>query len=224
MPNGQDDRRSHFVLQEIGTAQRFTSPKSGGRAASVPVRDRPTHSTALRAQLQAAQDVVEADLGLQIEFRSFEGVELTTESLARDRSGIELMNVREEGGCVLATVYVPYGKLIHFERLIADYLAERRDKNNRPLDNRKLIDAIREIRIATVRALWTDAMDAFPVAPTESIAWEVWLPVRESRQHVLAEFRQLANGVGWQVSGRAIEFPERSVVICTGTQNQLAGC
>jgi Subtilase family len=221
MPNGQDDRRSHFVLQEIGTAQRFTSPKSGGPAANVPVRDRPTHSAALRAQLQAAQEVVEADLGLQIEFRGFEGVEFTTESLARDRSGIELMNVREEGGCILATVYVPQGKLAHFERLIADYLAERRDKNDRPLDKRKLIDAIREIRLATVRALWTDAIDAFPAAPADTIAWEVWLPVRESRQQVLAEFRQLANGVGWQVSGRTVEFPERSVVICTGTQHQL---
>lgn len=221
MANGQEDRRPHFLLQEIATAQRFTSPKSGGDAANVPPRDRPTHAATLRTQLQAVQQGAEPDVGLQIEFRSFEGIELTTESLARDRSGIELMNVREEGNSLFATVYVPYGKLVHFERLIADYLAERRDKNNRPLDNRKLIDAIRAIRVATVRALWTDAADAFPAAPTDTIAWEVWLPVRGSRQQVLAEFRHLADGVGWRVSERVVEFPERSVAVCIGTQQQL---
>src|SRR5690606_33471346 len=117
----------------------------------------------LRAQLQTVQQqIAEPDIGLQIEFRSFEGIELATESLARERSGIELMNVRHEGEHLLATVYVPHGKLVHFERLITDYLAERRDKNDRPLDHRKLIDAIQEIRVATVRALWTDDMTVFP--------------------------------------------------------------
>src|SRR5690348_8035531 len=115
MANGQEDRRPHFLLQEIATAQRFTSPKSGGDTADVPARDRAAHSAALRAQLQAVQRRAEPDVGLQIEFRSFEGIELATESLARDRSGIELMNVREVGGCLLATVYVPHGKFVHFE-------------------------------------------------------------------------------------------------------------
>lgn len=221
MANGQDDRRPHFILQDVATAQKFTSPKSGRDVADVPARHRPTHSAALRAQLQAAEQRSEPDIGLQIEFLSFQGIELATESLARDRSGIELLNVREEGESIFATVYVPHGKLAHFERLIADYVAERRGKNDRALDHRKLIDAIQEIRIATVRALWTDAADALPAASTEVIAWEVWLPVRDARQQVLADFRQLAQGIGWHVSERNIEFPERSVVVCIGTQQQL---
>ena len=221
MANGEEERRPHFILQELATPQRFTSPKSGGDTADVPTRDRATHSATLRAQLLAVQQDAVPEIGLQIEFRGFEGIEFATESLARDRSGIELMNVREDDASVLATVYVPDGKLVHFEKLIADYLAERRDRNNRPLDHRKLIDAIREIRIATVRALWTDAAEQFPAASTDVIAWEVWLPVRESREQVLAEFKQLSNGVGWQVSERTLEFPERSVVVCTGTAQQL---
>src|SRR4051812_2910277 len=139
MANGQDDRRPHFVFQEIATAQRFTSPKSGRNTADVPARNRATHSAALRTQLQAVEQASEQDVGLQIEFRSFEGIELATESLARDRSGIELLNVREENDRLLATVYVPHGRLAHFERLIADYLAERKGKNDRALDHRKLI-------------------------------------------------------------------------------------
>jgi Subtilase family len=221
MANGEEERRPHFILQELATPQRFTSPKSGGGTADVPTRDRATHSATLRAQLIAVQQDAAPEIGLQIEFRSFEGVNLATESLARDQSGIELMNVREDDASVLATVYVPDGKLVHFEKLIADYLAERRDRNNRPLDHRKLIDAIREIRIATISALWTDAADQFPAASTDVIAWEVWLPVRGSREQVLAEFKRLATGVGWQVSERTLEFPERSVVVCTGTAQQL---
>ncbi len=90
-----------------------------------------------------------------------------------------------------------------------------------PLDRRKLVDAIREIRIATVRALWTDTEDAFPGTTTDVIAWEAWLPVRESRQQTLAEFKELAHKVGWCVSDGTVEFPGRTVVVCTGTLQQL---
>lgn len=220
MASGQE-RRPHFLLQGLGAPQRFTSPKSGRDNSDVPIRDRASHSASLRTQLAAAKQAADEDIGLQIEFRSFDGIELATESLARDRSGIELLNVRVEGDLTLATVYVPRGRLVHFEKLISDYVEQRRNKNDRPLDHRKLIDAIREIRVATVQALWTDDADALPATPTEVIAWEVWLPVRAARQQVLAEFRELALGVGWEVSGRAVEFPERSVLVCRGTRQQL---
>ena len=41
---------------------------------------------------------------------------------------------------------MPDGKLDHFENLIRDYLAEKRDSIGRARDNRRLIDAIRHIR------------------------------------------------------------------------------
>ena len=80
-------------------------------------------------------------LGLQVEFESFPGIELAFESLARERSGIELSNVRHEDGRTQATVFVPDGKLDHFEGLVHDYLAEKRDSRGRPRDNQRLIDA-----------------------------------------------------------------------------------
>ena len=75
------------------------------------------------------------------------------ESLTRERSGIELLNVRHEDGHTSATVFVPDGKLDHFENLIRDYLAEKRDGAGRPRDNRRLIDAIQRIRMASLHAL-----------------------------------------------------------------------
>ena len=67
---------------------------------------------------------MEDGLGPQVEFESFPDIELAFESLARERSGIELLNVRQEDNRTHATVFVPDGKLDHFERLVRDYLAE----------------------------------------------------------------------------------------------------
>jgi hypothetical protein len=224
MVNGQD-RRPHFLLEQHGTAEKFTSPKSGRSAGNVPPRNRQEHAARLRAQLHAIEETAAEDrepgLGLQLEFRGFAGIELTTESLARDASGIELLNVREKGTTLFATVYVPYGKLDHFERLIAAYVERRRKKNGDPLDHRKLIDAIRDIRLATVRALWTDDLNLLPVDRNQAIAWEVWLPVRQEREQVLANFRALAQQIGWESSTRVMEFPERTVLVCSGSQAQL---
>jgi hypothetical protein len=48
---------------------------------------------------------------------------LAAESLARDRQGIELMNVRQQAGA--GHRFRAQGKLTHFEKLITAY-AERR--------------------------------------------------------------------------------------------------
>ena len=69
---------------------------------------------------------LEEGLGLQVEFESFPDIELAFESLARERQGIELLNVRQEGNRTHATVFVPDGKLDHFEGLVRDYLEEKR--------------------------------------------------------------------------------------------------
>ena len=117
-------------------------------------------------------------VGLPVEFEGFPDVELAFESLARERSGIELLNVRHAGDLTRATVFVPDGKLDHFERIVRDYLEERRDSAGKARDNRTLVDAIRHVRAASLRALWTDADTAFPTEDEGSFWWEAWLPVR----------------------------------------------
>lgn len=104
MPNGTDDRRRHFILEEVTEAEAYRSPQQGGGRPAIPARDRARHGEALRRQLEAlegdaasARDAqraagLEEGLGLQIEFESFPDIELAFESLARERSGIELLN------------------------------------------------------------------------------------------------------------------------------------
>ena len=161
------------------------------------------------------------ELGLRVEFESFAEIELAFESLARERSGIELLNVRQDGDRTLATVFVPDGKLDHFERLIRDYLAERRDSIGRARDNRKLVDAIRQIRAASLRALWTDADTEFPTEDEGSLWWEVWLPVRRDRQAVVASFRERAEAQRMRVAPGDLVFPERTVLLVSASLEQM---
>ena len=164
---------------------------------------------------------MEDDLGLQVEFESFPDVELAFESLARERSGIELLNVRHEENRTLATVFVPDGKLDHFEGLIRDYFAEKRDKAGRLRDNRRLIDAIQQIRAASLRALWTDAPEVFPTTDEGPVWWEVWLPVRRDRRATMESFRERAEAQGMMVAQEELIFPERTVLLARASVEQM---
>ena len=225
-------QRRHFILEGTSETEEYRYAGGGGTRSSIPERDRTRHSGALLGQIEecriaakAAIDTqrsvgLEDGLGLQVEFESFPDVELAFESLAREHQGIELLNVRHEESRTLATVFVPDGKLDHFERLIRDYLAERRDSIGRARDNRRLIDAIRQIRAASLRALWTDS-EAFPSAEEGPLWWEVWLPILRDRNATIESFRGRAEVQGMRVAPGAVAFPERTVLLTYASVDQM---
>ncbi len=234
MAEDRQERHPHIILSGTGEAEPFRSTASFPREKLLPVRDRQSHGTRLRNQLhqvqgdadaaiQAQRDAgLEAGLGVQVELSSDPEIELAFESLSRSRQGIELLNVRHRAGTTLATVFVPEGKLTTFERLIEDYLAERRSEDgSRSLDSKALIDTIREIRSATFEALWTDDPAVLPADDNLSIWWEIWLPVRGDRAAVLARFNTVAEQIGLQISRRAVRFPERTILQVRGTKRQF---
>ena len=131
MANGSEGKNQHFILEGVTETEAYRYPGGGGGDGSnIPERDRAKHAAALRGQLDAvranAETAVDAQrdagieegLGLQVEFESFPDVELAFESLAREGSGIELLNVRHEDKITRATVFVPDGKLDYFEKLV----------------------------------------------------------------------------------------------------------
>ena len=226
MAEEPEGRRRHFILDGVTETEPYRYPGSGGGDHSeVPARNRAQHGASLQRQIGELRGVaefareaqqaagMEDGLGLQVEFESFPDIELAFESLARERSGIELLNVRHEDNRTHATVFVPDGKLDHFERLVRDYLAETRDKAGRPRDHQRLIDAIRQIRAASLRALWTDSADAFPTPDDGTVWWEVWLPVRRDRRATVAAFRERAGAQGIEIAQEELYFPERTVVM-----------
>lgn len=229
MTNGNKERHRHFILEGITETEPYQSRSGGGRP-QIPARNRDQHGRSLRQQIEVlrleAEDArqaagIEDGLDIQIEFESFPGIKLAFESLARERSGIELLNVREEDGCTKATVFVPDGKLDHFERLIRDYMAERRDHAGRARDNQRLIDAIQRIRAASLRALWTDDTEVFPTDDEGSFWWEVWIPVRQNRVAMVDGFRRRAEAQDMRIARGELRFPERSVLLVRASADQM---
>lgn len=224
--------RPHIVLSDNATPESFTAPGGGGGGKGPPMRNRASHGGALldkirsiepelTSAVQSQQEFgLEEGLGLQIEFESFPDVELAFESLARDPSGIELRNVRYDGKTTFATVFVPDGKLAHFEKLVLAYLDPGKDGKKGPA-NQKLLNAISEIRTATIDALWTDDPDQFPVSEDEALWWEVWLPVRGDRAAITRHFVETAQGLDFRVGRGVLQFPERTVITMYGSRSQL---
>ncbi len=234
MANRDEGRNRHFILKDVTETEAYRYPGGGGSNGSgVPERNRTKHAAALREQLDTVRTSAETavgaqrdagmveGLGLQVEFESFPDVELAFVSLARDNQGIELLNVRHEDDITRATVFVPHGKLDHFESLIEAYLERRKNKLGRALDHRRLLDAIRQIRAATLRALWTDDHDAFPANEVEPVWWEVWLPVRKDRHATTSAFRERAVLHGIRLAKGELLFPERTVLLAQASVEQL---
>ncbi|MHB0888056.1 S8 family peptidase [Acidithiobacillus sp.] len=231
MPEDRLQPKRHFVLKRTAQTESFKRPQRGNGDHSVPRQNRQAHGQSLLQQVNDLKLVIEQakieqelagleeGFGLQIEFESFPNIELAFESLATERSGIELLNVRQEDSKTLATVLVPQGKLHILENKIQAYL-EQNSKNGEPR-NQKLVDAIRTIRVASVRALWTDDPGVFPIDTQDAFWWEVWLPVRSHRADVVEQFRELAEGLGFHVAEGTIEFPERTVLLIFGSLEQM---
>ena len=230
--------KPHFILSNTSKPEPFRRPGGGGGGGGVPPRERRAHGQGLLQQFESLKPKfeevrsnqeevgLEEGFGLQIEFESFPDIELAFESLAKERSGIELLNARHEEERTLATVFVPDGKLQILENLVIAYLDENKDKINekkgtRKPSNQNLLDAIRQIRVASLEALWTDDPAVFPQSEEETLWWEVWLPVRDDRVAVTENFKQLAEGLGLRVANGQIEFPERSVLLVHGSLDQM---
>ena len=234
MATGDQQQLPHLFPQDTRSVEGYTAKKTGGGdKIVVQPKDRQQHASALRAQLAlvtAAQQQrvaeqkevgVQSAIGIQVEFESEQGVDMAAASLARDHRGIELMNVRQQGTQILATVFVPQGKLDHFEKLITEYVDHKTDKNGNPRDQQTLVDAISALRVATFDSLWTDVAAALPDDPAQTIWWEAWLSLGAHAERTLADFRRVADMAGLRVSDRVLYFPERVVAQVLGTKNQF---
>jgi hypothetical protein len=235
MPDQPQDKRPHLLLHNTAKPLAFTAhTPNGGAHKAVPELPRQQHGLALQNQLVALRPVaaaaiatqqqqgLESGLGLQIQFVSQPDVELAFESLANGPKKIELLSVRQEGGNTFANVFVPDGGLAHFEKYVVEYLEEKKDKNGDAIDHRPLLDTIASIRSAELRALWTDDPALLPMDPTTAFWWEVWLPTRGQRQNVVADFKKVAELAGCIVNPTQADFPERTVLLMYGSQQQFS--
>src|SRR5262245_17355117 len=182
--------KKHLLVPNPPSSESYTPhPKKIEQPTFAGPQDRRRHARALRRELSTAEreaqearealdiTVQGAEPGLYIQFESPPGVDLKLESLENRKQGIELVAVQRraeaEGPAVqLATVFVPDGSLKHFVNRFQQYETERTSKDEPR--HKDMVDRIAALRKATLRALWTDATEAYP-ADDETIWWEVWL-------------------------------------------------
>ncbi|WP_208865957.1 S8 family peptidase [Kitasatospora cheerisanensis] len=161
--------------------------------------------------------------GVYVEFESFPGVELAVESLDSRVGKVhpELMSVQPVetayGLVERATVFVPDGKLQNFVKKIEEY-AETAD-TERPTHS-NLVNRIKEIRLASINALWTDPVDRLPRVD-EKIWLEVWLRVRDGRE--IDRFREFAAQAEITLHRHILQMADRVVLLAATTLEQLSG-
>lgn len=234
------NKRPHFILPATTSKEPFITPSSGNSGAPpLPERDRQQHGQMLSRQLQQVKAIaahsagnqravgLKSGIGIQVEFVGQPDVILAFESLGNERSrdrsqNIEVLSLHvSEEKITSANVFIPDGKIAHFENYLSDYLQDRKDEHGKSRDKKKLINTLSAIRVAGIRSLWTDDADLLPADLDESFWWEIWLPVRGNRAAVLADFRTILLTTECSVSEHAVSFPERTVTWMFGSQREF---
>lgn len=218
-------RFSHIILRNTAEIEKYTATGGGSGQFHTPPRDgRVEHGGRLVAQVQQAEkeasseasDMEKKPQGVTLEFQSDRGFKLKLESLERQRSGIELLNVRYNDGVMYATVFVPEGKIPILVRTFERYISEDTEKG-RP-KNQELAESITSIRRAALSSFWTDSA-LFPTTD-EVIWWEVWLRDEDRQSGIVERVREEAERVGIVMDRLLVRFPERLVLLARGRISQ----
>ena len=206
--------------------------KYGGTNAPIefktPTRDRIPHSNKLVKEISAAEadaaletsdsEPEEKPAGITLDFVSDPGFKLHLDGLELRQSKIELRNSRIDGEIMHATVFVPEGRIALFVRKFEAYATENSSTSGNP-KQWQLSESIGAIRRATLDSFWTDAGQL----PNDGKCqhWEIWLREATNPLDVDEVFRQRAESVGVSVSPNVIVFPERRVVVASGTVEEI---
>jgi hypothetical protein len=220
--------RPHFHLEGGGQSEPYTSPRIVITGLP-PARVRAQHAERLRRAIGTAvqqarqklgnrdQAVAEGHPGFYLEFDIPAQERAAVEGLENKRAAIELVAVRpvaDQQDMVSATVFVPEESADFFARKVEAY-RDKSTKAGKP-KNEALVARIEDVRLATVRSLFTDDLTLFPAAG-QPAWWEVW--VRDGR---LETFRHVAARLNVPVKEHAISFPERDVILALADEETLA--
>lgn len=171
---------------------------------------------------------------LYIQFESAEGVSLDLGTLEAVRSGVELVAVQRQvtelpdgtpSFIERATVVVPDDKVGHFLKRFEEYsnTAPKGKSSERRHEN--MLDRVARVRLATLKALWTDIGTDFP-SGNEMHWWEVWLrrphpTQKKQRTNTFEQFRTFCSETNLALTER-LEFEDRIVVLVHATAEQLS--
>lgn len=140
-----------------------------------------------------------------------------------DASGLVLLNYRpgseELNTAAHATVFASENGIIKLSRKLSEFETKNSTKRDgsvgRP-SNADLAQSIHSITEAALRLLWRSPESRFPINNVV-VQWEVWLWPND-----IDRFVQGAQLIGLHVGLDRLEFPTDTVLIVTGTSEQIA--
>lgn len=188
--------------------------------------NRRAHALALLRAIDGLGDPAEQGRpGVYLEIEARPNEPFVTKSL--DSSGLHLLRVdaaAENGAApARATVFASPAGVANLRRKVEAFQDEDTPKG-RP-KNADLVQSIRAIVEAGLRALWRSPAAKFPADDGATHPWEIWLD-RSEADHFIAHARGLGirfEGGEGQPGGGRLEFPEDVVVVGHATHAQIAG-
>lgn len=231
--------RPHIILTQPAEAEPYTSHRSGrGSPRPPPPIDRHGHGTGLARAIERVEQQGRSERravaeqrnlaplgeGARVVFDSVPGFDLKLATFDPQTRGPhpELLNVTEivaADGSIIerATVFVPEGHLSHFVQRFEQY-ASQESKAGKPKHS-DFVERISAVRLATIAALWTDAVEDLP-PPDVAIWWELWL--RHSDGEELNRLSAIAPELGIELGDRHLIFDNRTIVLAKATAQQLS--
>lgn len=233
--------RKHILIRQTPRVDSYTPHGGGGKdALPSPAGGRSSHGAALKTAILQAEThanarraasgitVHGATPGVYIQFESQPDVELNIPSLEDRRKGIEVVAVTEttalessergSGRIQHASVFVPEGQIKHFVTRFEQYALPTPKKKGEKR-HEDMIDRIAALRLATLRALWTDAPEAYP-DETSMIWWEIWLRRTDGRE--LERLHEFAGFANLRLGARRLEFDDRIVALVHASPVKLS--
>ncbi|MCD6013516.1 MAG: hypothetical protein K0Q79_3378 [Flavipsychrobacter sp.] len=195
----------------------------------------------IQRETEIPENLIRDDV-VYVEFTSEWGYDLKFESLDKDttrNTDYQLLNVRKEQRenndqieyRYHATVLVKENGVSSFISKVDQYLTQniisidratgaRTDTGNPK--NYKLLNNIQVVRLATLRAFWTDAPEIPFPETDQSIWWEVWFRKTADDDVRMANVFQNLQQVGCTIGQSELELAEHRVRLVKGTIYQLA--
>lgn len=224
--------KRNIFLKETQDTLPFVS-KRGRSGTNFPVRANPgAHATFIIRKLSEcrSQDLTQRQVaairykdGLYLEFSSAENYDLNTKALDnyQSKSGIRLLNIRQDGNVKKATVYVPAGKENYFLEKVQAFREslESLPENKSPKNN-DLVRSIEDVKLAVLESFWVGKREDIP---GDVAVWcEVWLRYEDGHvEDSVKDFNECCSTFEITTNPRFIVFPERLVRLVKANHSQL---
>lgn len=223
------ERKPHIFIEGHAQSEAFQS-RNIGRSSPPPQQDRKSQGRLLSSQysrLLAESEnrgartgpAITAEEGIYVEITSFPGYPLPLAKL--DNRDFQLRAFKTVDDRETATVFIPESRRHAFKGKIDAYLNPEKDNKNGNPRNYSLINCISEIKLADLKAFWTDSPNRYPEEKTQSIWWELWLKPSSEPFTTKEIATQLAERIGAKIGNTSQSFFNSHIYLIQASINQL---